>query len=253
MSGDRKDGLGIKQVVRLEWMQKAVALLLAGCSPTETRSQLHEILASTTGSGAKADRGATSRSQVVNILMNTWVKPGAELLPFRDAALNLLRGNEEEALVIHWAMMSAAYPFWFHVAKQVGRLLALQDQVTQAQIFARLKERYGDRETVARYSRYCVRSFHAWGVLNDSAQKGCYVAGSRAATLDPEVGSLLVESLLHCHRQQRIPLGNLLGSPALFAFTLPVLSGSQIASVSDRLEIVRVGLDEELLTLSPTI
>lgn len=249
MSSDRKDALGIKQIVRLEWMQKAVALLLAGCSPSETRSQLHDFLATTKGSGATADRGATSRSQVVNILMNAWVKPGTDLVPFRDAALGLLRANEDEASAIHWAMISAAYPFWFHVAKQVGRLLALQDQVTQAQIFARLKEQYGDRETVSRYSRYCVRSFHAWGVLEDTDQKGCYVAGLKTAILDQEVGMLLVESQLHCHRNQRIPLGSLLGSPALFAFTIPALSGSQIASACDRLEIVRVGLDEELLTL----
>ncbi|TVS21080.1 MAG: hypothetical protein EA424_00695, partial [Planctomycetaceae bacterium] len=37
---------------------------------------------------------------------------------------------------------------WLNVASQTGRLLALQDQATHAQIINRLKEQYGDRSQV---------------------------------------------------------------------------------------------------------
>jgi len=59
--------------------------------------------------------------------MRIWVDPKHELIAFRDAALEKLRSGTNQALPIHWAMISAAYPFWFNVARQTGRLLALQD------------------------------------------------------------------------------------------------------------------------------
>jgi len=79
--------------------------------------------------------------------MKIWVSPDPGLIPFRDASLAFLREHPSMALVVHWGMISAIYPFWFNVARQTGRLLALQDQVTQTQIINRLKEQYGDRQT----------------------------------------------------------------------------------------------------------
>ncbi len=108
-------------------------------------------------------------------ILSSWFSPDKELMPFRDSAAALARGlPEKEWLALHWAVISASYPFWFNVAKQVGRLLNLQDSVTQSQIFNRIKEQYGDRESVARNARYTVRSFIAWGVLLESEKKGCY-------------------------------------------------------------------------------
>ena len=70
--------------------------------------------------------------------------------------------QQKQWLPLHSAILSAAYPFWFNVATQTGRLLKLQEQITQHQIFNRLKEQYGDRETVSRNARYTIRSFVAW-------------------------------------------------------------------------------------------
>ena len=70
----------------------------------------------------------------LNILMKIWVIPDKDLAQLRDSALQVLKDQSSMALCSHWAMISAAYPFWHNVAIQVGRLLNLQDQVTQQQI-----------------------------------------------------------------------------------------------------------------------
>ena len=170
----RHDVIGIKQVIRIEWMQKTTNLMLAGVDAKKIRKDLHDFLANKKGGGTQSERGGTSRTQVVNMLMNIWVTLDKQLLPFRDTSLEFLKKDSSMSLAIHWAMISATYPFWFNVAIVVGRLLSMQEHVTQTQIFKRLKEQYGDRETVSRYARYVVRAFIIWGALKDSKIRGCY-------------------------------------------------------------------------------
>lgn len=246
---NRHETIGIKQMIRFEWMQKAANLLLAGLDAKTIRQELHEFLADKRGSGSKGERGKTSRTQVVNMLMKIWITPEEELLAFRDESLALLQGNPSMALAVHWGMISAVYPFWFNVARQTGRLLALQDQVTQTQIINRLKEQYGDRQTVSRYARFVIRSFVAWGALKDSEAKGCYEKAAPVSIAEPNLAILMFESALLATPEAKGALGLLLNNPAFFPFQLPVMSGDYISQISKRIDVVRYGLDNELLTL----
>lgn len=247
--GKRHDAIGIKQVIRSEWMQKSANLLLAGLDAKNIRQELHEFLADRKGNGAEGERGETSRTQVVNMLMKIWVSPDLALLPFRDALLVLLREHPLTALAVHWGMISAVYPFWLNVARQTGRLLALQDQVTQMQITSRLKEQYGDRQTVSRYARYVIRSFVAWGVLQDSDSKGCYEKAAPVSIADTNLAILMFESALLATPEAKCALGVLLNNPAFFPFQLPMMTGDFVSQRSERIEVVRYGLDDELLKL----
>lgn len=190
----RHEALGIKQVIRFDWMQKAANLLLAGLDAKTIRQELHEFLADRKGNGSAGERSDQTRTFVVNNLMNIWVSPAPELVPFRDASLEFLRKNPSMALAAHWGMISAVYPFWFNVARQTGRLLALQDQATQTQIINRLKEQYGDRQTVSRYAQFVIRSFVAWGALKDSEAKGCYEKAVPVSIAEPNLAILMIES-----------------------------------------------------------
>ena len=146
----RHDIIGIKQVLRYEWLQKTANLMLAGLDAKLIRQELHEFLAKRKGDGSEGERSDQTRTFVVNNLMKIWVSPDHELVAFRNACLASLGEYPAMGLALHWAMISAAYPFWFNLARQTGRLLNLQQQVTQAQIINRLKEHYGDRQTVSR-------------------------------------------------------------------------------------------------------
>lgn len=247
---DRHDKLGIKQTIRFEWMQKTTNLLLAGLDAKTVRHELHQFLANRTGSGAEGVRSDYTRTFVVNNLMNIWVSPIPELLPFRDASLAQLRADNSVAPAIHWAMISAAYPFWSNVARHTGRLLSLQDQVTQPQIFARVREQFGDRESVARATRFVVRSFVTWNVLVDAGDKGCYEKADPINISDLNVAVLLLESMLLATPDATGVLSSLVNNPACFPYCIPAMSGSLVSQHNNRIDVVRHGLDEELLHLA---
>lgn len=250
--GKRHEAIGIKQAIRFEWMQKATNLLLAGLDAKTIRQELHEFLADRKGNGAEGERSDQTRTFVVNNLMKIWVSPDPELIPLRDVSLALLRENPSMALAVHWGMISAVYPFWFNVARQTGRLLALQDQVTQTQIINRLKEQYGDRQTVSRYARFVIRSFVAWGTLKDSDAKGCYEKVAPVSIVAGDLATLMLESALLANPEAKCPLGLLLNTPAFFPFQLPVMTGDFVSRRSKLINVVRYGLDDELLILKCT-
>lgn len=247
--GNRHTKLGIKQVVRLGWMDKTLSMLLAGMPTAEIRQELDEYLSTQKQSGGQGERGKKTYGMAISIL-SSWFSPGKELIDFRNDALQIARElPKDKWLPLHWAVISAGYPFWFNVAKQVGRLLNLQDKITQKQIFNRLKERYGDRETVARNARYTVRSFVAWGVLKDSNTRGCYEKGKSFSVIDYKEIITLLESGLLALEDGKSPLNVLLNSPSFFPFRMSTVSGDYIAQNVPRIEVVRYGLDDELLKL----
>lgn len=239
----RYEAIGIKQTLRLEWMQKTTHLLLAGLGESTIRQELHASLIDE----SKGKKSAMSRRFAVGNLMNTWVCPTDELIPLRDAALAFLRESPAMAIAIHWSMISAAYPFWFSAARQTGRLLALQGKITQAQIVRRLKEHYGDRPTVSRCARHVIRSFVAWGVLKDSTPKGCYEKTPPLHITNPALVILMLEAAMLTTKDARGDLGLLMHSPALFPFQLPALSADALLPYSNNLEVLHYGQGEALL------
>ena len=240
----KHESIGIKQAIRFEWMQKAANLLLAGLDVRTIRQELHAFLSDRKGNGTAGERSDQTRTFAVNNLMNIWVSPDPERIPFRDASLAFLRENPAMALAVHWGMISAVYPFWFNVARQTGRLLALQNQVTQAQIVNRLKEQYGDRQTVSRYARFVIRSFVAWGALKDTETRGCYEKTTPVSVTDSDLAILMFESALHATPGAKGGLGLLLNNPAFFPFQLPALTGDFASYRSERIRIEKYGLDE---------
>lgn len=246
----RHHKLGIKQTIQRQWMDKTVQMMLAGLSEKEIRAELDEYLSTQKQSGGVGKRGKKTYGMAISIL-SSWFGPDPELVPFRDDALALAgKLQPAEWLPLHWAVISASYPFWFNVAFQTGRLLNLQEQVTQRQIFGRLKERYGDREVVARNARYVVRSFIAWRTLAETDSKGCYAITKPMDITDMQVVGLLLESMLLATPSAKGAVHGLIHNPACFPFRLPIMNGKQIALCNDRVEVARQGLDEELLQLA---
>ena len=125
----------------------------------------------------------------------------------------------------------------------------LQDQVTQQQIINRLKEQYGDRQTVSRYAQFVIRSLVAWGVLKDSDPKGCYERVTALLIPDKNLTILMFEAALHTTSEGKGVLGLLLNNPVFFPFQLPVMTGDFVARRTDHIDVVRYGLDDELLKL----
>jgi len=247
--GKRHDAIGIKQTIRFEWMQMAANLLLSGLDANTIRQELHEFLSGQKCNGSEGVRSDKTRTFVVNNLMRIWVSPDPDLVIFRDASLSFIHEHPSMELAVHWGIISAAYPFWFSVAQHMGRLLNLQNQVTQDQIMTRLKEQYGDRQTVSRYARFVIRSFVVWGALKDSDVKGCYQNALPIIISNQKLTILMFEAILHAIPEGKMPLALLINNPALFPFQLPVITGDFVSQQKNRIDVVRYGLDDELLLL----
>lgn len=242
--------VGISQRVRLEWLDHAAELAHAGRSRSQVWDAMAEMLrdkVSIGGTGARSNRQKT-----ITILTRIWCNPPTQLVPLRGAGLRFLVGVEPESatrIAVHWGMTMAVYPFWNAVATQVGRLLRLQGIATAAQINRRVQERYGERPTVARATQRILRSFVDWGALADTEVRGRYAPGKAQSVDDPRLIAWLAEAALHVRGTEAVPLDDLLRHPSLFPFCLDYVPPHALATASPRLEVVRHGLDAELLML----
>ncbi len=100
---------------------------------------------------------------------------------------------------------------------------------------------------MARSARYTVRSFVAWGVLKDTATRGCYEQGNCLPITDYREILTLLESGLLTTEEGKSSLGVLLNSPGFFPFNMTSISGDIIARNSPRIDVARYGIDDELL------
>ncbi len=246
---NRHKKIGIKHVIRLEWMDKTLDMVLAGMSTKEIRDELNIYLADKKQSGGTGERGKKTYIIAISIMIQTWCSSDKEIKLFRDAVLTYVKTIDiKERIPLHWAMISASYPFWSEVAKHTGRLLNLQDKVTKKQIIQRLKEQYGDRPTISRNARYVIRSFVAWGILKDTSVKGSYAQGGKILTMQHQA-LLLMESLLLASPKSSIPLKELLNSPSLFPFQIEPITGNYFQTKCPRININQFGPGEETINL----
>ena len=248
MTRNRFTQIGLDRHVRLAWLEKVSSLVLAGNDSASIKSILQSDLQGAFRSTNTDVRGSIDKT--ITILLKIWLTVPSELASLRVDGLELLkRLPQHDHLAIHWGMVMAVYPFWSGVAIQVGRLLRLQGSVAAAQVQRRVREQYGERETVSRRTRYVLRSFLDWSVLQETGTKGVYKTGTTISVDDPQLTTWLIEAALHAREGGSAPLRDLLDSPSLFPFRLKTIQAESIKSASTRLHIFRHGLDDDLIIL----
>ena len=240
--------VGIDRVVKLSWIDVAASLSQGGMAPSAVKKALQTELAGSFRSTRTDVRGSIDKT--ITILMKIWVAPRSELSELQQQGLQILSGlPRRNTCVVHWGMLSAAYPFWFDVAIQTGRLLKLQGTAAATQVQRRIREQYGERETVSRRVRYVLRSFVDWDLVRDSETAGVYVPGTISRVEDARVTAWLAEVILRSQDLSAIPVNGVFDSPGLFPFTFHPYSAREIVDASSRLDVIRQGLDSDLLVL----
>ncbi len=126
---------------------------------------------------------------------------------------------------------------------------AVLGTATAAYVQRRIKEQYGERETASRAARRVLRSFIDWGVLNETQDKGVYAQGNQYSIQDPKLIAWLVEASLYARMNGSAAIKDLLDSPSIFPFRLTHVSAEHVESLSPRLNILRHGLDDDLVML----
>lgn len=248
---DRYSQIGIDRLIRLSWLEKVAALTVSGNSSAEIKHILQNDLKSSFRSGRTDVRGSLDKT--ITILMKLWTKPPKELALLQKNGLELIKYcPKNKHLAIHWGMMMAMYPFWASVATQVGRLLALQGTASANHVQRRLREQYGERETVSRRTRYVLRSFVDWRVLKETDSSGVYASGVGMPVKDTAIAVWLIETSLHAQPNGSAPLRDTMDSPRLFPFSLSAVQVEPLLKTSDRIDIIRHGLDDTLVILKNT-
>lgn len=240
--------IGLDRLVRLKWLEKTASLCLADNHAETIARILKTDLSEHFQPDESVVRGSIDKA--ITVLLNVWAKAPRDLEPLRREGIDLLkRLPEKERIAVHWGMIMAVYPFWASVAAQVGRLLRLQGSVAAAQVQRRVREQYGERETVSRRVRYVLRSYVDWGVLNEAESKGVYGAPSALPVDDLSLISWVVEASLHARPSLTAPLRDLIDSPSLFPFRLKPIRAESLLATSRHIDLFPHGLDDELVVL----
>jgi len=244
---DRKQQIGFSQRIRLEWLETVANLVLAGNDEKTIYEALQDLLKDKLSVGSNAQRG--NRKKTISILMKIWARPPKYLRNFHQDGLKLLKDfHPDEHLPLHWGMVIAVYPFFGAVALQTGRLLRLQGTVSPAPVFRRLKEQYGERETVLRAARRVLRSFIDWGVLKETEKKGVYVRGNVQNISKPKLIAWMIEAYLHSQTNGNTELRSIIQSPIFFPFSFKEVQS--ILKISfPRIELLTNSMDQQLVYL----
>lgn len=239
--------IGYNRTVKLRWLDETVDLLLAGESEAAISDTLRQRLGDQLSVGSQALRG--SREKTITLLLKTWVRVPSRIGGLRDDAIRELgHVRRSERLPFHWGMTMAAYPFWRVVADVTGRLLRLQASASASEVQRRVREMYGERETVSRSARYVLRAFADWGVVVETETKGRYVGPNPMQIDDPPAATWLLEATMFAGETSSTDFRSLANSPALFPFQLTRIT-SDALTVSRRLEVVRHGVGDDLVLL----
>lgn len=133
--------VGLSRNLKLQWLNKAVELVLEGLTEQEIKEQLNEHLSFEIES-------PTNIRKTREILMNIWVYDNELSNKIKISALELIKVYPEYDLVIHWCMMMAAYPVFVDMCKLIGKMSEFQDEITLAQLKQKLFDEWGERTTL---------------------------------------------------------------------------------------------------------
>lgn len=244
----RINQIGLDRAVRLKWLDQTATMVLAGNDIASIKLALQDDLKDSFRSVDTTVRGSLDKT--ITILTKIWLKPPAVLEQLRLEGLDLLTTlSRADRLAVHWGMVMAVYPFWASVAAQVGRLFRLQGSASAVHVQRRLREQYGERETVSRRARYVLRSYVDWGVLREAGAMGLYNACPSLAIDDSRLIAWLVEASLHARSNGAAPLTELIESPSLFPFRVKRIAADHLRAMSSHLDFVRHDLDSDLVML----
>jgi hypothetical protein len=191
--------------------------------------------------------GKNARAKAVGILLRVWSGVEPKHVALRDRAVALLpRISGQERIWLHWGMAALTYPFFRDLAEVIGRMLTLQDDITNAQVQTRLKTAWGDRETSKEAAGKLITSMVDWEVLRATKTKGHFLLARKMTTSVTDLQLWLLEAMLSASASEEIEAHQLLRLPELFPFSFTVTVGD--LRRHEGFNIHRQGLDMDMVS-----
>ncbi|KAA0943751.1 hypothetical protein FQ186_20745 [Pseudomonas sp. ANT_H14] len=229
--------IGFDRYIRLEWAAAALKARAGLASVDELDAFL-----------ATANLGKEALGKTRTKLNGLWLAPRAELLDFADRGAAILKtAPGVSAVALTWGMALASYPFFAKLAEQVGRLTALQDDCSAAEVHRRMNEVYGEREITRRAGQAVLQTQEDWGVI-ERIEKGRRLLRRPAILVDdPHLVTWLIEAVLRCLGKP-LALSSVQTTPVLFPFNLEG-SLAFLASGSSHIELRTEGPHSQFIAL----
>lgn len=219
MKRDRFSSLGVGQNIKRAWLEATLDMVIAQTSPEETRKRLFAIVS---GSETKDGlRGKESAKKVLSML-SAWFVPKEECLAvFAGQMLKIAQQClREERVALHWAILSATYPFFMEVSLVAGRLFGMQESIFRQQIQRRLEEMRGASSTIGRNLEYALWILCDLGLLRMGNAKGEYLKCDPLPIVNRSVAAALWKAILLATKGGSASISRLRASPAFFAFSM---------------------------------
>lgn len=240
----RRKTIGFDRRLAFDWLEATASRVAAGESLEELRAGMWAYLeGKVSGDKFNSDRGKT-----MTVLTRIWgkVPPTAESLKTRAVAA-FQRSKAPDHLALHWAMAIASYPVFSDIAATAGRLLALQETFSLAQLTKRMVAQWSERPVLVMSTQRIIRSLVDWGALADTETKGVYGRVQKPLLVSREIALLLCEALLLDNEHHSVQANQLLDHPALFPFTHSLtMADLREESVFD---VHRQGIDGDMVEL----
>jgi hypothetical protein len=233
--------VGISQKIKRAWLDAVLDRLVKTTAEAEPRTFLDKHL-------KEELPGTESRAKSAGIILRIWSGIPPERVALRDRAVALLpRITGQERIWLHWGMTALAYPFFRDTAEVVGRLLALQDDFTTAQVQGRMLTTWGDRATSKEAAQKLITTLVDWEVLRSTKTKGHFLLARKMTASIPDLQLWLLEALLGASAADEIEAQQLLRLPESFPFTISV--GVADLRRHEGFNIHRQGLDMDMVAL----
>lgn len=192
--------------------------------------------------------GKDARAKAAGILLRIWSGVEPKHVALRDRAIALLpRISGQERIWLHWGMAALAYPFFRDLTEVIGRMLTLQDDITNAQVQTRLKTGWGDRETSKEAAGKLITSMVDWEVLRATKTKGHFLLARKMTTSVTDLQLWLLEAMLSASASDEIEAHQLLRLSELFPFSFTVGVGD--LRRHEGFNIHRQGLDMDMVSV----
>ena len=239
--GDMRKVVGIDRKIKRAWLDAVLDRLAQTTDEAELRAFLDKHLKDELP-------GKESRAKTAGIILRIWSGIPPERIALRDRAVALLpRISGQERIWLHWGMTALAYPFFRDTAEVVGRLLALQDDFTTAQVQGRMLTTWGDRATSKEAAQKLITTLVDWEVLRSTKTKGHFLLARKMTASIPDLQLWLLEALLRASAADEIEAQQLLRLPESFPFTFSV--GVADLRRHEGFNIHRQGLDMDMVAL----
>lgn len=194
------------------WLDAALRIARETRDLDTIRERLHLTL-------GDSGLGTAARVKTITALVRTWADPpevaAASIYWARDTL-----ADEEDLRAVHFAALLAVYPFFGDVCATVGRVLALDEQVTTPDVRARMRASWGDRRTVHNAVQRAVKTLRAFDLLTGHPGTSLSRRADRL-TVSPRAGRWIAHTLLLSRGAESIDERDLRSAPELFGLRLP--------------------------------